>query len=69
MLFLQGSRDDFAMLDLITAVSGKLAALATLQLTPDGDHSFKVPKRSGRSPQQVTAELADRLVEWGTPLG
>jgi len=67
MLFLQGTRDQFAELDLLTGVCEKLGGLATLKLVDDADHSFKVPKRSG-SPEQVMAGLADRLVEWGTPL-
>ena len=67
MLFLQGTRDQFAQLDLLTGVCEKLGPLAALQLINDGDHSFKVPKRSG-TPEQVMARLADRLVEWGTPL-
>ena len=67
MLFLQGTRDQFAQLDLLTGVCEKLGPRATLQLIDDADHSFKVPKRSG-TPEQVMAGLADRLVEWGTPL-
>ena len=68
MLFLQGSRDEFAQLDLLTGVCEKLGERATLQVIEDGDHSFKVPKRSGRTAEQVLAELADRIVEWGIPL-
>jgi len=68
MLFLQGSRDEFAQLDLLTGVCEKLGERATLQVIEDGDHSFKVPKRSGRTAEEVLAELADRIVEWGIPL-
>jgi predicted alpha/beta-hydrolase family hydrolase len=67
MLFLQGTRDEFAQRDLITGVCEQLAPLATLQLIDGADHSFKVPKRSGTA-EQVMAHLADQLVAWGERL-
>jgi predicted alpha/beta-hydrolase family hydrolase len=68
MLFLQGTRDEFAQLDLITRVCEELGPRATLHLIDDADHSFKVPKRSGRSAEQVMAELADRIAAFGATL-
>jgi predicted alpha/beta-hydrolase family hydrolase len=69
MLFLQGSRDEFATLELLTDVCDRLAPRATLHLIQEGDHSFKVPKKkTGRSADQVMAELADTIVEWGGSL-
>ena len=68
MLFLQGSRDEFVQLDLLTGVCEQLGPRATLHLIEDADHSFKVPKRTGRTADQVMAELADRIVAWGTAL-
>ena len=59
MLFLQGTRDEFAQRDLITGVSESLGPLATLQWVEGGDHSFKVPK--GRD---IMAELADHIAAW-----
>jgi predicted alpha/beta-hydrolase family hydrolase len=64
MLFLQGTRDAFAELELITAVCGRLDNRATLHLVDGGDHSFAVPKRSGRTPEAVLEELSDTMVEW-----
>lgn len=64
MLFLQGTRDQFARVDLITSVCGRLGTRATLHLVEDADHSFGVPKRSGRPPESVIEELADTLVTW-----
>ncbi len=61
MLFLQGTRDEFAQRPLITEVCEKLGPRATLQWIEGGDHSFKVGK--GRD---VMAELADHIVQWGT---
>jgi len=68
MLFLQGSRDEFAQLDLLTGVCERLGARATLRLVDEADHSFKVPKRAGRTPEQVLAGLADQILEFGTVL-
>ncbi|HEX5963834.1 MAG TPA: alpha/beta family hydrolase [Gemmatimonadales bacterium] len=64
MLFLQGTRDEFARLDLITGVSGRLGDRALLHLVEDANHSFDVSKRSGRTRASVLDELADTLVQW-----
>ena len=64
MLFLQGTRDEFADLRLLKAIVGKLGARATLRLFDDADHSFHVPARTGRKDSEVRAEMADALVEW-----
>lgn len=64
MLFLQGTRDQFAQTDLITGVCQRLGQRATLHRVEGADHSFGVPKSSGRTAADVFAELADTLVEW-----
>ena len=64
MLFLQGSRDEFAQLDLLQEVVQGLGDRATLHLVEEGDHSFKVPKRTGKSEADVMNELADTFVQW-----
>jgi predicted alpha/beta-hydrolase family hydrolase len=64
MLFLQGTRDQFAQTDLITGVCQRLGGRATLHPVEGGDHSFGVPKSSGRSPASVLDELADAIVQW-----
>jgi hypothetical protein len=64
MLFLQGDRDEFAEPILLRQVLRKLDRRATLHVVKDGDHSFNVPKRGGRTPEAVQAELADTLVQW-----
>ena len=68
LLFLQGSRDEFARLDLITTVCEQLGPRATLHVVEGGDHSFKVAKSTGRGPAEIMAELADQIFEWGTPV-
>jgi uncharacterized protein len=66
MLFLQGTRDQFAQLDLITTVCRRLSPRATLHLIDEGDHSFNVPRRTGRSSTSVIDDLADTMVEWAS---
>jgi predicted alpha/beta-hydrolase family hydrolase len=68
MLFLQGTRDEFARLDLITDVCEGLEPNATLHLVDDGDHSFGVLKRSGRTPKEVLTEITDTIEQWSRAL-
>ena len=64
MLFLQGTRDEFADLQLLQPLCTRLGAHATLKLFPDADHSFHVPARSGRNDAEVRSELLDALADW-----
>ena len=64
MLFLQGTRDEFAQLDLLEPLVKKLGERATLKLFDDADHSFHVPARSGRKDAQVRAEMLDAMTNW-----
>jgi predicted alpha/beta-hydrolase family hydrolase len=64
MLFLQGARDDFANLTLLRPLIERLGARATLELIADGDHSFRVPARIGRSTEEVFTGMLERLVAW-----
>ena len=64
MLFLQGTRDELASLELLQSAVAGLAAPTTLQLFADADHSFHVPARTGRKDAQVMAELLDVLALW-----
>ena len=41
--------------------SASLGERATLHVVEGGDHSFKVPKRSGRSDEEALDELADAV--------
>jgi predicted alpha/beta-hydrolase family hydrolase len=64
MLFLQGSRDELASLDLLRPLVKRLGARATLRVFDEADHSFHVPARSGRKDAQVLDEVLDTLVAW-----
>ena len=67
MLFLQGTRDDFASLELLQPLVAQLGA--SLRLFEDADHSFHVPKRSGRKDAAVMAEMLDVLAGWMATVG
>ena len=64
MLFLQGTRDALASLELLRPVAAKLGARATLAAFEDADHSFHVPARSGRDDAAVMREMLDRIAAW-----
>jgi predicted alpha/beta-hydrolase family hydrolase len=64
MLFLQGTRDEFADLRLLQPLVAQLGARARLKLFEDADHSFHVPARSGRKDAEVRVEMLDALADW-----
>jgi len=64
MLFVSGSRDALAELDLLRPLVGGLGERATLQVIADGDHSLHVPARSGRTAAEAQAEALDAVAEW-----
>ena len=63
MLFLQGTRDRLAEVDLIEEVCKKLPK-ATLRFLQDGDHSFRTLKRTGVTQEQAVRQLADWTKAW-----
>jgi predicted alpha/beta-hydrolase family hydrolase len=64
MLFIQGTRDAFARWDLLEATVARLGELATVLKVEDGDHSFKVPKQTGRSAADVEREVFGGIAAW-----
>ena len=64
MLFLQGTRDEFAELSLLEPLCKKLGDRATLKLFQDADHSFHVPARTGRKDPEVRGEVLDAMANW-----
>jgi uncharacterized protein len=63
MLFLQGTRDELAHLDLLRPIVEGLSR-TTLHIVDDADHSFHVRKRSGRGDSEVLTELAQTFAGW-----
>jgi predicted alpha/beta-hydrolase family hydrolase len=68
MLFVSGTRDDLAELDLLEPVCTELAPRATLHLLDTADHSFKILKRSRVSDEDVFDEIARVVREWAAGL-
>jgi predicted alpha/beta-hydrolase family hydrolase len=64
MLFLQGSGDEFANLDLLQALIQRLGRCSTLKLFEDADHSFHVPARTGRKDADIRREMLDATAAW-----
>jgi predicted alpha/beta-hydrolase family hydrolase len=69
MLFLQGTKDEFAELDLLRPLVARLGTRATLHLVDSADHSFHVPAKSGRKDAGVLDEILDVMAEWVERLG
>ena len=64
MLFLQGTRDELAEMQLLEPLLTKLGKNATARLIESADHSFHVPARSGRTDAAVATELVETLAHW-----
>jgi uncharacterized protein len=64
MLFVSGTRDALAELDLLEPAVGGLGTLATLHLVDQADHSFKVAAKNGRTSAEAVAEVLDAIAGW-----
>ncbi len=65
MIFVQGTRDALADLTLMKQVTSELGSKAVLHIIDGADHSFGVPKKSGRGAAEVHEEIARAIVEFG----
>lgn len=70
MLFLQGTRDRLADLELLRPLCDRvnLQGKARLHIINGADHSFHVPKKSGRTDEDVLEELAEAVADWASDL-
>ncbi len=64
MLFLSGTRDELATLDLLEPTIEKLGKHATLHLIDTANHSYKVLKRARNSTEDVFAEMSAAVHAW-----
>lgn len=64
LLFLQGTRDRLASLELLRPLCGQLGPEASLHVVEDADHSFHVLKRTKRNDEDVLRELAETMARW-----
>jgi hypothetical protein len=67
MLFLQGSRDKLARLDLLEPLLAEIGEVATLHVVADADHSFNLPAAAARS-ADTPGDLARVTAEWARAL-
>jgi predicted alpha/beta-hydrolase family hydrolase len=68
MLFLSGTRDELADMDLLRPVCEKLGGRATLHAVDTADHGYKVLKRSRTSQEDVFVEMAHVVRGWASGL-
>jgi predicted alpha/beta-hydrolase family hydrolase len=68
MLFLSGTRDTLAELDLLQPVVKNLGKRATLHLVDTADHSYKILKKTRKSDEDVFAEMARVAKDWAAKL-
>ncbi len=68
MLFLSGTRDELADLELLQPVCKKLGKRATLHRLDTADHGFRTLKRSRKSEEDVFVEMARTVREWASKL-
>ena len=68
MLFMSGTRDDLAHLDLLEPVVNDFGSLAMLHLLDTADHSFKIQKTKRESEQDVFDEIGRVVSNWAAKL-
>ncbi len=70
MLFLQGTRDKLADLALLPPMCDRLKeqGQAKLHIIDGADHGFHVPKKSGRTDEDVLEELGQVITDWASDL-
>ncbi|MBL8180074.1 MAG: alpha/beta hydrolase [Blastocatellia bacterium] len=68
MLFLTGTRDELATLDLLERTIASLGKRASLHLIYTADHSYKILKRTRTSDEDVFDEMARVTSDWSKNL-
>ena len=64
MLFVQGTRDSLGSTEEIAPIVKKLKLPATIYVIEGGDHSFKAPKKFGRSQEEIYEAAMDAIAAW-----
>lgn len=64
MLFFQGTRDKLANLGLLRPLLEEVRPRPDLHVIEEADHGFHVPKRSGRTDDDVLDEVARTFSSW-----
>jgi uncharacterized protein len=66
MLFLQGTRDELADLELLKPFVARLGDGARLVTFEHADHSFHAPAKSGAKDTEIMERMLDAMKEWMT---
>ncbi len=64
MLFLQGTRDRHCDLPTLRRTLARVGAPVALHPVEGADHGLRVPKKSGRTPEEVEDEIMTTLADW-----
>jgi uncharacterized protein len=64
MLFVEGTRDPFCPLGTLRTVLEESRVQAEVVEIPDGDHSFRVRRSSGRSTEDSWSEVVRAVTRW-----
>jgi predicted alpha/beta-hydrolase family hydrolase len=68
MLFLSGTRDELANMDILRPACERLGRRATLHAVETADHGYRVLKRSRAGDEDIFAEMARVVREWASGL-
>jgi predicted alpha/beta-hydrolase family hydrolase len=68
MLFVQGTRDSLGTVDEIQPFIKKLKLPATIYVIEGGDHSFKAPKKFGKTQEEIYEGAMDEIARWAQAL-
>jgi uncharacterized protein len=63
MLFISGTKDRLAQLDLLKKTTDKLGENTTLHLVENGDHSLQIAKKFGSTPD-VWQQSCEEIAKW-----
>jgi len=64
LLFIQGTRDKFCELATLQKTLLRVGAPYSLHTIEDADHRFVVPKKTGRTEEEIFEELSTELEKW-----
>lgn len=64
VLFVQGTRDALCDLNILESELPKIQAGAALHIIEGSDHSFKTPKSSGKSAEDIWTDVNSAIVSW-----
>lgn len=64
MLFFAGTRDSLCDLAALNTVLERLSASWELEIIEGGDHSFLLPKSTGRSQEEVYEQVLQKTLAW-----